>query len=172
MYRRAAFARLATATARAMGHPTAFVIAVLIILGWAVTGPLFHFSDTWQLVINTATTIVTFLMVFLIQNTQNRESAAVQLKLDELIRAIRGSHNALLDLEELAEEDLDRLRAVYAELARQARMDLQQGLLDTGTPEVHTDGLGQPHGRLVLFDQAGRVVWSSTVGQRRGGADR
>src|SRR5919197_4188217 len=126
MYRRAAFARLATATARAMGHPTAFVIAVLIILGWAVTGPLFHFRDTWQLVINTATTIVTFLMVFLIQNTQNRESAAVQLKLDELIRAIRGSHNALLDLEELAEEDLDRLRAVYAVLTRQGRAHPQQ----------------------------------------------
>src|ERR671937_1508502 len=165
MYRRAAFARLATVTARAMGHPTAFVLAVLIILGWAVTGPLFHFRDTWQLVINTATTIVTFLMVFLIQNTQNRESAAVQLKLDELIRAIRGSHNALLDLEELAEEDLDRLRAVYAELARQARMDLQQGLLDTGTPEVHTDGLGQRGARLVLFDQAGRVVWSGAIGR-------
>jgi hypothetical protein len=90
MYRRAAFARLATGAARAMGHPTAFVLAVLIILGWAITGPLFHFSDTRQLVINTATTIVTFLMVFLIQNTQNRESAAVQLKLDELIRAVQG----------------------------------------------------------------------------------
>src|ERR671931_148856 len=171
MYRRAAFARLATATARAMGHPTAFVIAVLVILAWAVTGPLFRFSDTWQLVINTATTIVTFLMVFLIQNTQNRDSAAVQLKLDELIRAAQGAHVALLDLEELSEEDLTRLRAVYAELARQARAGLQQGLLDTGTPEVHPDGLRQRSGRLVLFDQAGQVVWSSAVGRRRGGAD-
>jgi low affinity Fe/Cu permease len=170
MYRHAAFAQLATGAARAMGHPTAFVIAVLIILGWAVTGPLFRFSDTWQLVINTATTIVTFLMVFLIQNTQNRDSAAVQLKLDELIRAVGGAHIALLDLEELAEEDLERLRAVYAELARQARADLQQGLLDTGTPEVHPDGLRQRGGRLVLFDQAGQVVWSSAVGRRRGGA--
>lgn len=172
MYRSSAFTRLATATARAMGHPSAFVIAVLIILAWAVTGPLFRFSDTWQLVINTATTIVTFLMVFLIQNTQNRDSAAVQLKLDELIRAMQGAHIALLDLDELAEEDLDRLRAVYAELARQARMDLQQGLLDTGTPEVHTDGLRRPPGRLVLFDQAGRVVWSGAVGRRPGDADR
>jgi low affinity Fe/Cu permease len=162
---------LATGAARAMGHPTAFVLAVGIILAWVVTGPLFHFSDTWQLIINTGTTIVTFLMVFLIQNTQNRESAAVQLKLDELIRAVGGAHIALLDLEELSEEDLDRLRAVYAELARQARADLQQGLLDTGTPEVHPDGLRPRGGRLVLFDQAGQVVWSSAVGRRRGGAD-
>ena len=172
MYQRAAFARLATGAARAVGHPTAFVLAVLIILGWAVTGPLFGFSDTWQLVINTATTIVTFLMVFLIQNTQNRESAAVQLKLDELILAVGGAHIALLDLEELAEEDLERLRAVYGELARQARADLQQGLLDTGSPEVHPDGLRQPGARLVLFDQAGQVVWSSAVGRPRGGAER
>jgi low affinity Fe/Cu permease len=116
MYRSAFFARLATATARAMGHPTAFVIAVVVILAWALTGPFFRFSDTWQLVINTATTIVTFLMVFLIQNTQNRESASVQLKLDELIRAVQGAHIALLDLEELTEEDLDRVRAVYSEV--------------------------------------------------------
>src|SRR5919198_2563526 len=136
MYRHAAFARLATGAARAMGHPTAFVIAVLIILGWAVTGPLFHFSDTWQLVINTATTIVTFLMVFLIQNTQNRDSAAVQLKLDELIRSVRGAHNALLDLEELTEQDLDRMRAHYEELARRAREGLKRGLVDTGTPNM------------------------------------
>src|ERR671934_1056604 len=172
MYHRDVFGRFAKKAAHAFGHPLAFVLAVLVILGWAVTGPVFGFSDTWQLVINTGTTIVTFLMVFLIQNTQNRESAAVQLKLDELIRAIRGSHNALLDLEELAEEDLDRLRAVYAELARQARMDLQQGLLDTGTPEVHPDGLRQRSGRLVLFDQAGQVVWSSAIGRHRGGAER
>jgi low affinity Fe/Cu permease len=172
MYRGSAFARLAKWTARAMGHPTAFVIAVSIILGWALSGPLFGLSDTWQLVINTATTIVTFLMVFLIQHTQNQDSAAVQLKLDELIRAVGGAHTALLDLEELAEEDLDRLRAMYAELARQARADLQQGLLDTGTPEVHPDGLGQPCSRLVLFDPTGRIVWSSALGRRRGGAER
>src|SRR5919198_1628920 len=172
MYRHAAFARLATATARAMGHPTAFVIAVLIILGWAVTGPLFHFSDTWQLVINTATTIVTFLMVFLIQNTQNRDSEAVQLKLDELIRAVQGAHNALLDLEELSEEELDRLRAVYAELARRAREELQRGLLDTSAPEIQPEQRGiKPAGAsvagrassLVLFDQNGQIVWSAAL---------
>src|ERR671924_2281442 len=136
MYHRSVFGRFAKGTARAMGHPVAFVLAVRIILGWALTGPFFGYSDTWQLVINTATTIVTFLMVFLIQNTQNRESAAVQLKLDELIRTQRGAHNALLDLEELGEEDLERLRAVYEDLAHRARVDLQQGLLETGTPEA------------------------------------
>jgi low affinity Fe/Cu permease len=115
------FGRFAKGAARAMGHPLAFVLAVLIILGWALTGPFFGFSDTWQLVINTGTTIVTFLMVFLIQNTQNRESAAVQLKLDELIRAQQGAHNALLDLEELEEADLEQLRMSYETLAQEAR---------------------------------------------------
>jgi low affinity Fe/Cu permease len=100
------------------------------------TGPLFGFSDTWQLVINTSTTIVTFLMVFLIQNTQNRDSAAVQLKLDELIRTVNGAHNALLNLEELTERDLERLRARYEALGRAARDDLLRGLLDTGIPDV------------------------------------
>jgi low affinity Fe/Cu permease len=112
------------------------VFAVLVIMGWLITGPLFGFSDTWQLVINTGTTIVTFLMVFLIQNTQNRESQAVQLKLDELIRATQGAHNALLDLEELTERELDGIRGGYEELARNAREDLKRGLLDSGTPQV------------------------------------
>jgi len=109
---------------------------VLVILGWAVTGPIFGFSDTWQLVINTGTTIITFLMVFLIQNTQNRDSAAMQLKLDELIRAINGAHNGLLDLEELSDEELDKIKSRYEELARQAREELRRGLKDTGTIEV------------------------------------
>jgi low affinity Fe/Cu permease len=139
MYPRSLFSRFAKWTARAAGHPMTFTIAVLIIVGWAVTGPVFGFSDTWQLVINTATTIVTFLMVFLIQNTQNRDSAATQLKLDELIRAVGGAHNALLDLEELAEQDLDRFRACYEGLARRAREDLGRGLVDTGTPDLQTD---------------------------------
>ena len=169
MYPHVFFGRFATWTARAMGHPLAFVLAVLVILGWVVTGPVFGFSDTWQLVINTATTIVTFLMVFLIQNTQNRESAAVQLKLDELIRTQQGAHNALLDLEELGEEELERLRAVYEDLAHRARVDLQQGLLDTGTPEARAEGAAPMRSRLVLLDQHGHIVWSAAVRNHRGG---
>ena len=118
------FSSFAKRTARASGRPGAFGLAVLVILVWAVTGPIFQFSDTWQLVINTSTTIVTFLMVFLIQCTQNRDSEAVQVKLDELIRAIDGAHNALLDLEELEEDELDTLRAKYTKLAEQARKEL------------------------------------------------
>jgi low affinity Fe/Cu permease len=168
MYRQAFFGRFANWAARAMGHPLAFVLAVLVIVGWAVTGPFFGFSDTWQLVINTGTTIVTFLMVFLIQNTQNRESAAVQLKLDELIRAQQGAHNALLDLEELEEGELEQLRRSYETLAQEARTDLQQGLVDTGTPEAGPAGV-QPPPCLVLFDAHGQVVWSRAFGRRRGG---
>ena len=113
-------------TARATGRPGAFGLAAGVIVVWAVTGPLFKFSDTWQLVINTGTTIVTFLMVFLIQCTQNRDSEAVQVKLDELIRAIEGAHNSLLDLEELEEEDLDKIRDSYQKLARDARVSLRE----------------------------------------------
>jgi len=130
------FTRFANWTASAAGHPQSFILACLIIVVWGMTGPLFGFSDTWQLVINTGTTIVTFLMVFLIQNTQNRDSKAMQLKLDELIRATEGAHNALLDLEELTEEDLNRVRALYIALATHARSDLARGLLDTDIPEV------------------------------------
>jgi low affinity Fe/Cu permease len=140
MYHRSFFGRFATGAARAMGHPLAFLLAVLIIVGWASTGPLFGFSDTWQLVINTGTTIVTFLMVFLIQNTQNRDSTAVQLKLDELIRAMEGAHNTLLDLEELEEKDLKQLRDVYEELARRARAQGAPGLLNLDLPETPGEG--------------------------------
>ncbi len=138
VYRASAFSHLAKWTAHTAGHPVAFTVAVLIILGWAITGPVFQFSDTWQLVINTSTTIVTFLMIFLVQNTQNRDSAAIQLKLDELIRATQGAHNAFLDLEELTEFDLNRIRDLYEALARQSREDQLRGMLDTGTPDVDT----------------------------------
>jgi low affinity Fe/Cu permease len=120
------FTHFAKATARITGRPITFGIAVAVIVIWAVTGPIFQFSDTWQLVINTSTTIVTFLMVFLIQNTQNRDSEAIQIKLDELIRAIEGAQNSLLDLEELEEDDLDKMRQTYEDLAAKARQQLEQ----------------------------------------------
>ena len=129
------FSRFAKATARFTGRPRTFTLAVTVILVWIITGPIFHFSDTWQLVINTGTTIITFLMVFLIQNTQNRDTEAIQVKLDELIRATQGAHNALLDLEELEEEHLDQFRAKYQVLASSARENLSRGLVDTDTPE-------------------------------------
>jgi low affinity Fe/Cu permease len=111
------FLRLAKRAAHATGRPTAFVIAVAMLIAWAVSGPVFSFSDTWQLVVNTGTTIVTFLMVFLIQNTQNRDTAAIHIKLDELIRVNREARNALLNLDELSDEELDEIRAEYGALA-------------------------------------------------------
>jgi low affinity Fe/Cu permease len=130
------FTRAAKAVSRATGRPLAFAVASGAIVAWLLSGPLFGFSDTWQLVINTGTTIVTFLMVFLIQNTQNRDAEAIQIKLDELLRATQGAHNALLDLEELEEDELDRIRATYVELARRARVSLREGQPDTGTPDA------------------------------------
>jgi low affinity Fe/Cu permease len=139
MSQRYAFSRFSGTVARATGHPFAFGMACGVILVWGLTGPLFHYSDTWQLVINTSTTIVTFLMVFLIQNTQNRDGTAIQVKLDELIRCVEGAHNGLLDLEELTQSDLDRIRARYLSLARRARDELRQGRLDTDTWEAGGD---------------------------------
>jgi len=130
------FTRFTKLTAKATGKPLAFTVAVFVIAAWAITGPIFGFSDTWQLIINTATTVITFLMVFLIQSTQNRDSEAIQVKLDELIRISKGGHNALLDLEELEEEELDEIRADYCKIAEQARADLRRGGRDTGVPEV------------------------------------
>jgi low affinity Fe/Cu permease len=130
------FTRFAKETARITGRPATFSMAVAIILIWACTGPLFHFSDTWQLVINTSTTIITFLMVFLIQSTQNRDSEAIQIKLDELIRAMEGAHDALLDLEELEEDDLDKIRGDYVRLAQYARLELRKNNRDTGVLEL------------------------------------
>ncbi|MGD9722442.1 MAG: low affinity iron permease family protein [Pirellulales bacterium] len=118
------------------GRPTVFAAATGILILWAVTGPLFGFSDTWQLVINTSTTIITFLMVFLIQNTQIRDTEAMQIKLDELIRSTQGAHNALLDLEELDDQQLEHFRAQYEKLARLAREKKLYGEQDVDSPEV------------------------------------
>jgi low affinity Fe/Cu permease len=120
------FTRFTKWTARASGRSVTFIGAVLIIVAWGITGPIFRFSDTWQLVINTGTTIITFLMVFLIQSTQNRDSEAMQVKLDELIHVMKGAQNALLDLEELEEEELDRIREGYQKIAERARGELRK----------------------------------------------
>jgi low affinity Fe/Cu permease len=130
------FGRLAKATARASGRPAAFLLACAVVAVWLLTGPLFGFSDTWQLVINTSTTIVTFLMVFLIQSTQNRDTESLQIKLDELIRVTEGAHNALLDLEELEDHEFDQVRATYRLLAKQVRAGLVQGIRDTGCADL------------------------------------
>jgi low affinity Fe/Cu permease len=130
------FDRFAKTAAKVTGRPITFVVAVGVIVAWVVTGPIFQFSDTWQLVINTGTTIVTFLMVFLIQNTQNRDSSAVQLKLDELIRTANGAHNVMLDLEELSEWELEAIRDRYEALAAAAREKLRQGMRDDDVPDL------------------------------------
>ncbi|SFN19645.1 low affinity iron permease family protein [Variovorax sp. OV329] len=130
------YTRFATNASRFCGRPGVFMLAVGVVLTWIVSGPLFGFSDTWQLVINTGTTIVTFLMVFLIQNSQNRDTAAIQIKLDELIRATRGAHNALLDLEELEDKELQIFRDRYEKLAQSARDAIAGGGLDTESPEA------------------------------------
>ena len=133
------FTDFARKSARAAGQPVVFALAAAIILLWLVTGPLFGFSDTWQLVVNTGTTIITFLMVFLIQNTQNRDAEAMHIKMDELIRAIEGAHNALLNLEDLDEEELDEIRADYIRLAKEAR----EALLEKGAGISRGGDLGE-----------------------------
>lgn len=130
------FARFAKGTSRASGRPMAFMLAFSVVLIWALTGPIFNYSDTWQLIINTGTTVVTFLMVFLIQYTQNVDTQALQVKIDELIRATEGAHNALLDLEELDAEELDRIRTSYEKLANEARQGRRKGKVDTDRPDV------------------------------------
>ena len=136
---RSVFTRCAKATSRASGRPWAFIAACGLIVGWLVSGPYFQYSDTWQLVINTTTTIITFLMVFLIQSTQNRDAEAMQVKLDELLRVTVGAHNALLDLEELEEHELERIRGGYMRLAQRARTKLRSGEPDTDAPEAAPD---------------------------------
>lgn len=130
------YSSVARIVARIAGRPSTFVVALATILLWIASGPFFEFSDTWQLVINTATTIVTFLMVFLIQSTQNRDTEAIHLKLDELIRVTQGAHNRMLDLEENEEQQLDELRKKYEDLARQAREASARGEADTDAPDL------------------------------------
>ena len=132
------FRKFAHKTSEIVGSPWAFIAAVAIIVGWAASGPIFGFSDSWQLYINTFTTLITFLMVFLIQNTQYRDAEAVQVKLDELLRVTHGAHNALLDIEELEDHELDRIHRIYAELADKAREQLRSGRQDTGVAVLHS----------------------------------
>jgi len=136
MARRNTFTHMAQAVSTAAGRASTFMVASALIIVWLVTGPVFGFSDTWQLIINTSTTIVTFLMVFLIQNSQNRDSHAIHLKLDELIRAVATAHNALLDLEELSDDELVALRARFCRLAEDARGALRAGGKDTNLAEL------------------------------------
>lgn len=133
------FAIFAKRVEHVTGHPITFVAAVALIAIWGITGPIFGYSDTWQLVINTGTTIVTFLMVFLIQNSQNRDTGAIQTKLDELIRALEGAHNGLLDLEELDEEEIEHIRRDYRKLAAEAREAIARGLKDTSCADLVSD---------------------------------
>ena len=130
------FTHIAKGTSRIAGRPMTFALVVVLVIAWAVSGPFFGYSDSWQLTINTLTTIVTFLMVFLIQATQNRDAEAIQIKLDELLRAQQGAHNALLDLEELEEADLIKVRESYLRLAEEARRKVKAGADDTGVPDV------------------------------------
>lgn len=133
------FTRIARGTARLAGRPATFVCMLLLVIAWAVAGPYFGYSDTWQLTINTGTTILTFLMVFLIQATQNRDAEAIQIKLDEIIRALEGAHNAMLDLEELEEDELVKLHTNYLDLAERARAALSRGKPDTGVATLGTE---------------------------------
>jgi low affinity Fe/Cu permease len=130
-----AFTRFSRWTAHTAGRPCTFVVAAITILVWAVTGPMFRYSDTWQLVINTGTTIVTFLMGFLIQATQNRDSQALHVKLDELIRAVHGARNSMLNLDDLSDEELERLHKHFVELAAKAKRPLVKQAAKT-TPSV------------------------------------
>ena len=136
MSTRKLFRRFAEGTSRYAGKPIAFISAVALVVVWGATGPLFHYGDTWQLVINTSTTIITFLMVFLIQSSQNRDTAALQIKLDELIRTSQ-AHNALLNLEELDEEELDRIRKHYCRLALTAHANLDT--IEQDVKDMHND---------------------------------
>jgi low affinity Fe/Cu permease len=154
------FRRFAQATSSAVGSPWAFVLAVLVIVAWAATGPIFHFSDTWQLIINTGTTIVTFLMVFMIQSTQNRDARAIHLKLDELIRSKRGARNKLVDLENCSDEELaemeEEFRRIKSKAARAKNV-------------AHERGHDDLHGELDEIEQSARQVEETVKDTRHGG---
>ncbi len=120
------FRKLAAIVSNAMGSPIAFIFALIVIITWAVTGPLFNFSNTWQLFINTGTTIATFLMVFLIQNTQNRDGRAVHLKLDELIKAVKGARNSMVDIENLSDNELDELQSEFKKVHDKAQAEIER----------------------------------------------
>lgn len=139
MQRKSWYEDVSRLTARLAGKSATFTLACSVVLLWLITGPLFGYSDTWQLAINTATTIVTFLMVFLIQHTQNVDTEALQIKLDELIRATQGAHNALLDLEEMTDRQLDQFRDRYEALAQAARKRLGSDEITLGTPAITLD---------------------------------
>ena len=139
MQRKSWYEDVSRLTARLAGKSATFTLACSVVLLWLLTGPLFGYSDTWQLAINTATTIVTFLMVFLIQHTQNVDTEALQIKLDELIRATQGAHNALLDLEEMTDRQLDQFRDRYEALAQAARQRLGSDEITLGTPAITLD---------------------------------
>ncbi len=141
---RNAFRIFARTSSSVLGSAWAFIVAILIIVVWAVTGPMFHFSDTWQLIINTGTTIVTFLMVFLIQNTQNRDAKAVHLKLDELIRALHGARNHLVDLEKLSDEELKKLEDEFGRIHKKAE-DTRKSVGEIAARANHA--LGPEHER-------------------------
>jgi low affinity Fe/Cu permease len=137
------FTHFAKWTAHAAGQPVTFAVAAGVLVVWALTGPIFHFNDSWQLVINTGTTIITFLMVFLIQNTQNRDAVAVHLKLDELIRAMHGARNRLMDLEDLTEEELEALRSRYVKLAEHAKVTMESRRRPVGEAGQSEKGSGR-----------------------------
>ena len=134
------FSIIAEKTAAWAGTSPAFLLAFATVIIWAISGPMFGFSETWQLVINTGTTIITFLMVFLIQNSQNRDTRALQIKLDELIRVTEGAHTALLDLEELSDKELAEICGLYTKIAQESRKRMRQGEADTHVPDVDFDG--------------------------------
>jgi low affinity Fe/Cu permease len=130
------YARFTKAFSQITGKSITFILAVNVIIIWLLTGPLFHFSDTWQLIINTATTIITFIMVFVIQNTQNRDTEAIQVKLDELIRVTKKAHNSLLDLEDLEEEEIQKLKDHYVKLAKSALEKKEKANRATPKPKI------------------------------------